>query len=378
MFTVPRIMYWSSAFMVLSCSIAAAQKNPTFSLEATAINDVEFSGPPTMHVSAAPGDTITFKVFVRDWSPDGEELRAFQAQIDTDGFESGLSGQIKPVDYDETTGNQDENRKNCFVDRNEPTYVLRVGEDFAIADTRSPGYRWLGILLHEDQGVVSKQDGKKHYCGTVRMKVSDDAQGSFKVRLLPGRGSTTIRDKVGGAILPVDIEDTIVDVAKNTLRVIASDPPNGAIDARAPLSNAAGGWKLVSLTFNGDTAALSASDFTVDDGSTAPPKIIGFEPKGSVLEITLNRPVTSGRWTSILHRRSSTGVRLGSLRGDVNNDGRLALDDLFELVYLPSGDETPVYRVDVNHDDRRSIADALRVLDVLTIPGAYRTASLEP
>lgn len=350
--------------------------NPTFSLEATEINGVPLAGGPSMRLSAAPGDTILFKLFLRDWSPDGEKLRAYQAQVDRDGYTSGLAGQIKPLDYEATTGKQDENRENCFVDVDEPTYVLGTKDNFAIADTRSPGYRWLGILLHGD--VVAKQDGKKYYCGSLRVKVSEDAVGSFRVALVPGQGTTTLRDPLGAAILPVDIEDSIVEVAADSVRVIASDPPNNAIDARAPRSASGGAWDQVALTFNRATASLTAADFTVEDESANPPKIVKVESMGTVVTVVLDRPIAPGRWTTILHRKSQTGTRIGCLRGDVNNDGRVGIDDLFDLVYGYGDDAPPVYRTDVNQDNRNSLADALRVLDMLTMPGAHHVLHLEP
>ncbi len=361
-------------------SSTAPAQNPTYSLEATAINGIPLAGGTTNRISVAPGDTITLELYLRDWSPDGEVLRAYQAALDTDGYTSGGVGEIKPVDYDATTGKQDENKENCFVDRTNPLYVLKGAEEFALTDTRSPGYRWLGIIIHEVEGLISAQDGKKSYCGTVHMKVSDDAVGSFRLRLRGGQGNSTIRDPASKAIIPLDLEDCIVDVRRGTVRIVSSDPPGNAIDARTrPSGHADGGWTRIALTFSGDTVQMTTTDFAVDDGTATSPRVTNVAAAGSTITLLLDRPVQPGRWTTITHRDSGTLAIIGCLPGDVNNDGTLDAQDLAEL--LNPSDEAgsrPMYRTDIDHDGATGTGDVLALLDLLTKPGAYHSPTLEP
>ncbi len=361
----------------LSCTLAAAQ-NPTFSLEAVAVNGVKLPDGPTAKVVVSPGATIFYEVYVRDWSPAGERNRAYQVQMDVDGYTSGLTGSIKPVDFAKTTEKKEENRANCFIDVTHPRFVFKGKDNFVIADTRSSGYRWMGLLTHEGDAIVSDQKGKKYYCGTIRMKVSDDAEGTFRPRLLPGQGNTTLRDPMSLAILPVDIEDAIVDVVVGRLAIVSSDPPRRAIDARTSPQGRSASWDQVSLTFNGDTASLSGADFTVIDGSPNPPRIVAVTSEGSVIRLKLNRGIAPGRWTTILHRQSATETRIGCLPGDANHDGEVNTADLLGLLEsLAAGMEASPQQFDVTGDGRADLTDALHLLNVLTKPGAFRSDHLE-
>lgn len=362
-------------FALLSCPLAVAQ-NPTFSLEATAVNGVKLPNGPSSKISVTPGSTIMFEVYVRDWSPAGEKNRAYQAQLDVDGYTSGLAGSIRPVDFAVTTEKQDENRENCYVDKAHPDFVFKGKDYMALADTRSLGYRWLGMLLHDTDAEVCKQNGKKFYCGSVRMKVSDDARGTFRPRLLPGQANTTLRDQMSLAILPVDTEDATVDIITGKLAIVSSDPPQGAIDARTSTTGR-GGWDQIAITFTGDTSTLSGDDFSVQDGSSHPPRIVEAISEGSVIRLRLNHPIATGRWTTVVHRESATETKIGCLPGDANNDGTLDVADLFDLLVRPINDSEPAsLHFDVNADGRTDLADALSVLDVLSKPGAYRSENL--
>ena len=78
----PKIYLWCVGFaLVLPIQTASAQ-SPTFSLEAIAINKIPVSPKPDQPIKAAPGDVITVKVYIRDWSPGGERIRAYQAEPD--------------------------------------------------------------------------------------------------------------------------------------------------------------------------------------------------------------------------------------------------------------------------------------------------------
>lgn len=361
----------------LSCTLAAAQ-NPTFSLEAIAVNGVKLLDGPSAKVAVLPGATILYEVYVRDWSPAGEKNRAYQVQLDVDGYTSGLTGSIKPVDFAITTEKKDENRVNCFIDVTHPKFVYKGRDNFVIADTRSFGYRWMGLVTHEGDAILSPQKGEKFYCGTVRMKVSDDAQGTFRPRLLPGQGNTTLRDPMSLAILPVDIEDAIVEVLAGKLAIVASDPPRGAIDARMSSQGRSGSWDQVALTFSGDTATLSGSDFAVTDGSSNPPRIVAVTSEGSMIRLKLNRGIAPGRWTTILHRDSATETRIGWLPGDANHDGEVNTTDLLDLLESSvAGMEASPQPYDVTGDGRADLTDALHVLTVLTRPGAFHSDRLE-
>ena len=65
---------------------------PVFSIEAVEVNSVPITGGPVPKITVAPGDVITAQIFIRNWSPQGQKMRAYQAKIDPAGYTSGTSG----------------------------------------------------------------------------------------------------------------------------------------------------------------------------------------------------------------------------------------------------------------------------------------------
>ncbi len=362
---------------ILLTSAAAAQ-NPTFSLEVLAVNSIPPVGGPTSRIAVAPGDELTVKLFVRDWSPDGEALRSYQGVLDTVGFTSGYAGSIKPIDYDAKQEKKEANEAVFFVDRSDPQFVYGSREVIALADTISPDHRWLGVLLDSGEAIVSEQDGTKFYCGTVRLRVSEDANGPFTLGIIETPGISGLRTPLSRAIIPLDFEklEVIVSEKARVLRIVSSNPPNGSIDARRPSKSRGGsrrGWNRLELTFSGDTAGISAADCGIDDGSKQPPKIKAIIPNGSTAELVLDRGVRPGVWTTVIHKPSRTSVRVGYLPGDVDNDGFSDADDILALLQPTTDDATlPRFRSDIDYDGAVRIADALRIVDLLTEPDACR------
>ena len=213
---------------ILGMGIAAsAEAVPTFSLEATAVNSTPIAGGPVSRVAASPGDIITMEAYVRDWSPDGDTLAAYQVQIDPEAFSSGTAGRIAPIDYDVTQQSGEENNANCFIDKQHPRFVHAGLETLPLTDTRSEGYRWASVLLGI-RGPVSPEDGTKFYCATLKLQVSDDAQGTFTIVALEDPISSGLRDNTNRAITPVEFEPLTIVAYPSLAAVI--DGLNGAAD----------------------------------------------------------------------------------------------------------------------------------------------------
>ncbi|MBI4719305.1 MAG: hypothetical protein HY763_16030 [Planctomycetes bacterium] len=214
-----------AAALLLGWTAAGLAATPTFSLEATAINGVPIPGAPVKIVTAMPGDRITAEVYVRDWSPEGEALGAFQAALNPDGFTTGAAGFVEPVNYSllqaqkspDPAVQDPDNPDVCFVDRNHPRYVHKDLRVVAITDTRSEGYRWLSLDL-EAKGPISAQDGTKYYGGTVYFTVSENAEGKFTIGFIEDDNYTGFRIGVGAAILPVNYESLGIQVPRPTDR----------------------------------------------------------------------------------------------------------------------------------------------------------------
>ena len=359
-------------FLAPHAALVAAQ-NPTLSLKAKSVNDVLIPGGPVSELSARPLDIITVEVFARDWSPDGETLRAFQAQMDDPSYNSGSGGWIKPVDYDELQETQTENKQNAFLDRDDPRYIFTGAQNITLVDSIAAGYRFAGVLVSGDDVRLSTQDGTMYYCGTLRMAVSEDARGTFTIRLNSDEGSSSMRAPQNKRIIPMDFEDLTIHVLDRTLRIVSSDPPDHAINARCAASGEAARWNRIEITFDGDASVLTPADFEVQDGSVKPPAVRDVRATGSLATLQFDGTLNPRYWTAIIHKPSHTRITIASLPGDVNGDGRTDGNDLVALVDgIGHGQADPIYRFDLDGDGRSNVQDALRMLDVLSVPTAFR------
>lgn len=361
----------------LVTSVGLAQ-DPTFSLEVIEVNSIPLERPVS-HIQASPGDVIMVKIFARDWSPNGERLRAYQTQIDYESYTSGSQGSIKPKDYAITSEVGIENQENGFIDVTDPMYAHFGAATVAIVDTVTWGYRWLSVVIDPNEAVTCPKQGAKYYCGTLNLEVSDDARGSFTMKLDEDTGGSVMHDVNTMAITPLNFEPLTIDIVGDvvTLRVISSDPPSGAIDARQPGQHGgrAGGWDTVELTFNTDGARPAVADLAIDDGSASPPGIRRLEPEGAVVTMVLDRAIKAGRWTTITYQPSGTGTRIGYLPGDVDNDGDISVQDMLALVDRSEGAAArPLYQLDIDGDGESGVPDALRLIDLFAAPGAFRAA----
>ncbi|MBU0717995.1 MAG: hypothetical protein KJ749_07090 [Planctomycetes bacterium] len=192
---------------------------PTFSLEAIAVNSILLRDGPGSRVAAAPGDVITAEIYLRDWSPEQQQLAAYQAQLEPTSFSSGSLGFIEPVEYEARQESEQNNPENCFLTETHPRFVHSGLKTLALTDSRSKGYRWMSVLLGVD-GPVCPQDGTKYYCGTIKLRVSDNARGPFTLTLMEGLENTGLRDGEAAPILPIAIESLTVVVHSNIVTLI--------------------------------------------------------------------------------------------------------------------------------------------------------------
>jgi len=364
-----------SVYLFGLAAAAATAQNPTFSLEVVAVNSMPLK-TPVSHIQAAPGDVLTVEVFLRDWSPEGEVLRAYQLGVDLNDFAEGLEGSIKPVNYDDTSAQGEKNPENAFVNPDDPRFVHLNLKTIPIAD--SVNYRWASVLLDPDEAPLCAQDGKKFYAATLRLQVSADAFGPYKLRLDEEPGACSLRDPLNKSITPLDYEHLAIEVVEGTsvLRVRSSDPPSDAIDARCgPMSGggASIGPNTITLGFSNEPKDLMPSDFVVEDGSESPPNILSATADGTDVTVVLDRHFSIGTWTTITHGTSQTSARIGCLPGDVDNDGKVHAGDLAVLLEaLNSGRQPPLYKADINRDGKFDVTDALRLIDLFTAPDIYR------
>jgi hypothetical protein len=379
--TIHRLLGVCLASLFLGAGSWAQEENsdpkPTFSLEAVAVNGISLPEPANQ-ITAGPGTRITAKIFVRDWSPNGEKLRSYQAELEFASYESGTSGWIRPAGYDRHREANEENPSAAFIDKEEKSFIHRDKLIVPIVDTlNAPGYRWLCVLLDPADGVVSKQDGSRYYLGTVELEASEDADGEFNIGFVEDPHTTGLLDVDNQPIMPLKYEPLEVVVTKELAGLIikASEPPSGAIDARMAFDPAAAnvfdmnhapGWKSIVITFNTDASEAKAEDFAVRDGTPQPPRVEKVETSGSQATVSLDKGIRPGRSTTIVYKPTNGMVRLAYLPGDVNNDGTVDTKDVTALVEVLSGKtKLPAYRTDLNRNGTTDADDLGALVELL-------------
>jgi hypothetical protein len=365
-----------AVFLVVAGGTVRAQDaTPTFSIEAVEVNGIAVPGGQVKEVAVAPGDVITAKFFVRDWSPGGEKLRAYQIKLDDASFATGDEGVVQPVDFQMNP----EKDPNAFIDESDPLFVHRGRQTIPLVDTVSLGYRWLSVLLDAYDGPVSSQDGKKFACGTVKLTPSPNAKGEFNVAVVEDPLTTSLITTDNVEVAPINYEKLKVKVSRDARwrRLVSSNPPDGAVDARRSLKagSSEGSWDKIQLSFNCESGNLDPSELSIEDGTSNPPRIKSVKGDGSEVTVELDRPVRAGGWTTIRHKPSKTQLRVGSFPGDVNGDGRANSEDVQTIIRALNGAELlPLHRSDVDRNGVLGSGDLLTVLDlVATSSTASRT-----
>jgi len=347
---------------------------PTVSMEAVAVNDIPIPGGPTRDVTIAIGDILTCKFYVRDWSPNGEVLRAFLIQIDANSYATGEQGVVQPVDFQQNP----EKDPNAYMDTTDPDWVHKVGETISMPDTASEGYRFLSVVQDPKMAPTSPQNGKKYSCSVVKVTPSLNAKGVFTLGASPT--GTQLITETNDPLQGVEFEDLTVAVQPTTRwrRMLASDPPDGAVDARRPVSagETAGAWDKIALQFNSPTSGLAVADMVVEDGTSNPPRIKKIDSDGPYATIELDHGIRGGVWTTITHKTSHTSSKIGWFPGDVDGDGRLGSADVEGLVKALNRVETlPLYRTDIDGSGTLDAGDLTSLLDLLAGSPPRRAAS---
>lgn len=161
------------------------------------------------------------------------------------------------------------------------------------------------------------------------------------------------------------------------LAIVASEPPNGAIDARIPSDPAATmgfGWNTVQISLNGEVCGATPSDFTVIEENGAPPApgvmdVVQLTP--SSYELVLTDMLEPGAWTTVTHVPSGSSTRIGFLPGDVNGNKASNVADVAALVAILDGASNTEWSSDIDRSGSVTAADLITLVDVLNGAQAY-------
>lgn len=339
---------------------------PSISLEITEINGAPIPGGPRPEFNLSPADVFTAKIFIRDWSINGEKLRSFQATLDPATFTSGQSGKIEPVNY-----GWGANAENAFIDETDPMYVHRGLHTIPAVDTSGADYRWLSVLFNTDESPLSPMDGTKFSCGTVHMRVSEDASGTFTLKLKNDPSLTMLINPNNDLIPHLQLEPLVLHVASSGewLRIRSSSPPGGAVAPHLLGQGESCRWDSIQLISSGDASSLRVEEFEVADGTTNPPRVqrIEVDPQSpGAATLHLSRGITPGRWTKVVHKPSQSSTTVGCLPGDVNGDAVLNGRDVTALIEVLNGQRRmDTAQTDLNADGILTSADLAGLLDLV-------------
>jgi hypothetical protein len=160
--------------------------------------------------------------------------------------------------------------------------------------------------------------------------------------------------------------------------IIDSQPPDGAVDARQPVSpdgSTKYGWHSAALTFDGDVSVLTAADFAVtQEGGIGPAPVVRLVSveSANAVRVILADSIEPGAWTTISYNCNSSHVRFGYLPGDVDGNEVSDSADVSVLIdVLNSTTERPLWSTDINRDGRITAQDLLREVDLLNGTGVF-------
>lgn len=123
----------------------------------------------------------------------------------------------------------------------------------------------------------------------------------------------------------------------SALQIVASSPPNGAVDARRPWApddenHLSEGWDRIELTFDADASNLKTSDFVVltktNENGLGTKNITSLEQLNTnTLRLYLDSPMQPLSRLAVFHVPSGSGVCLGFFPGDVNASGVVSVSE---------------------------------------------------
>lgn len=170
------------------------------------------------------------------------------------------------------------------------------------------------------------------------------------------------------------------DECEPAISIVASMPPDCAIDARQPCqpdgSNPQG-WHTIELDLDNAGLYLATSDVVVteegDGVDGTAPYITGVEYTGwHTVKVHLSEPIEPGGWTTIRHIPTAQTVSLGYLPSDANADTKAAPADIVWLIDCLNGViSCETWQCDVDRSDVCGPPDILRVIDLLNGAGVY-------
>lgn len=185
------------------------------------------------------------------------------------------------------------------------------------------------------------------------------------------------------------------DECCSTLSITSSYPPDGTLDPLEDLTDygVPEGIDQVRVSFSCPVhdavtkCEVTPASFELTDTAGTPPEIVSVEPVGVAdcgyhsgpiaFDLTLDRPITGGEWTTLIaYVENSAGILispdpsdridLAFLPGDVNSSGVSEPSDVLVLIDAPNEVEKLLLEsTDINRSGETEPSDVLRLIDLL-------------
>ncbi len=377
----------SAVGLVLLLAVHAASHGQAIvSFEVDKINGVPLPGGPSATVSAWPGDVLELIFRVRNWGtvPPPNQLKGYQCSVRFEEYFNDCSGDVLPVEFYQLTDPQHvcpdgdpiggNSFAYVFIDTARPDFVFSGnGTSFVTTSTNGCDYRLAGALLNT---VMAQGDGPA-YLGTIVVRVSDDAVGTFVVDPNPDTiDGTFLRNQNNMPLEPVAFEGCTINVGDICIPVY--NPLH--IDARQPHSiinaNDRQGLDRITMHFDlGCEQPFTEDDefvVTVEPTGGAVPQVVEVIADCEDVTIVFDSIIPAGKWTRVARVSDGQDVCVGFLPGDVNNDRTASPVDILKLLDHLNGIETfDIVQTDIDRSGVTNPADVLRVIDLLNGADAF-------
>ena len=377
--------------------------------------------PGSTCISVVAGDTIEVEFFLFRWAtelPAG--VRLFQVKLDETSFVSPDNGTVLPMGWCAPV-----NRIDCTDSSTcPPTYPIcappwgctcaghnpdlgafmtRSRRDYLLNDpsgidkieaivTSHLDFQYLALAF---DSIGVRDSGALRYLGSLILKVSANACGTFNIGFIQEINSTFIADPAtpANAALPA-LQPLQLTVSDCSRQLLSCSPDHCNIDARIAHDrlnqNIEKNTDQMVMTFSKPTTGMIAAGFEVtvtpfapDDEDDDVRTILALTPNPAdpkITTVTLNRRIRQTRWTCIRDKASNKRCCMGSLPADADNSRISQPNDMFEVLdnlkgcLNPPVCDEPLLRIEKCDTDRSLLctaADLLMVADLMNGADAF-------
>ncbi len=399
-------------------------------------------GTPTSNLSVAAGDKIEAEIFLSGWLHDfpaplpgaQEGVRVAQAKMGVTGYvgdpdpitNPNRNGKVIPdgwcaplgstiecvdsttctaafpicdpddpiqhVDYGCTCAGHNP-ELGALMKRDRPDFLFGLFDGNYAISFNTLSYAYVGAATSSSV----RDTGVPRYLGTLILRVSANACGTFRIGFLTDEGTNFIGDEADPPFVVFPTLQPLVLTVSDCGRLLVScNPVRCNEDARIPHDRLNRGIKLntntIAMTYSKPTAGMTAADFEMSlvpyvlPGDVLPVinPIGGVTTNGNNVTLLFQPRIPPSRWTCVRDRFSDRRCCMGSLPGDADDSRTSEQVDIFKVLNNLNGGVIPALPAEKCDTDRSGFcapADLLMVVDLLNGADAfdpYRGTQLEP